>query len=228
MSIYLRLKRQNQTIFLHSEPHELVSDLKELRFSNPSALSWNISRIRRLSLIVQRPLADIRLYKSIASVLDESLTVSACRLDNDHIVPFVYRMGALHIQSFILFHFFLNLEQDPEQWEAIEFEGMPASIAAPNQSPWFFRHTHHLITRHHHPSCLFRTRQPAFDGGNKLAEVGKEFTRCQTRSVLFRLAQILRSKTGNRIQQVQVVRVGRKSGKEKRESLCGLTRNRSR
>jgi len=72
MSIYLRFKRQNQTLFLHCDATEELRDVKS-----------------RLSDIVGKQSADIRCYRD-AAVLDEGKTLQSLDLDNDNIVWFSY------------------------------------------------------------------------------------------------------------------------------------------
>jgi len=76
MSIYLRFKRQNQTLFLHCDATEELRDVKS-----------------RLSQILGKQSADVRCHRD-ASVLDEGKTLQSLDLDNDNIVWFSYRDGA--------------------------------------------------------------------------------------------------------------------------------------
>jgi hypothetical protein len=73
MSMYIRVKRQKQTIFLYTEPQEQIKKVK-----------WKISKLNNI------PIEKIRLILEDIPLEDEK-TIQDYKIENDRIVYLVYK-----------------------------------------------------------------------------------------------------------------------------------------
>mmetsp|Transcript_2411 Transcript_2411/g.3171 ORF Transcript_2411/g.3171 Transcript_2411/m.3171 type:complete len:101 (-) Transcript_2411:191-493(-) len=74
MSMYIRAKRTNQTIFLYVEPSETVTDVR-----------------KKISAIIKTPVDNVRLLSTNKTPLDDAKTLAESKIENDSVVFWVQK-----------------------------------------------------------------------------------------------------------------------------------------
>ena len=72
-SMYVRIKREKQTIFMYCEPTDTVFHLKE-----------------KVSPLVKKSPEDIALYHKKAQVTDDKKTIGDCSIQNDDVLQMTF------------------------------------------------------------------------------------------------------------------------------------------
>ena len=88
-SVYVRVKRKNQTVFLYTDNNEKVSDL-----------------ISKLAEINEKEAGELRLLKE-ETVLDNDKTVGDSKIENDNVLFLVYKEGNVLVSVCLSLCFFL-------------------------------------------------------------------------------------------------------------------------
>lgn len=89
MSMYVRIKREKLTVFLHVDPTDTIAQLKS-----------------KLQELLQKPAEDVRLYKE-GVALEEDKSLAELRVENDDELAVAYRLEAggsefeaVHVERF--------------------------------------------------------------------------------------------------------------------------------
>ncbi|PSC72925.1 polyubiquitin 9 [Micractinium conductrix] len=85
--MYVRVKREKLTVFLHVEPHDTVELLKA-----------------KLQELLQQPAEDLRLYKEGAA-LEEGKTLAELRMQNDDELAVAFRLDGGAFEPITVEHF---------------------------------------------------------------------------------------------------------------------------